>query len=88
MTDRKQEVWLQVTAGQGPSECAWAVVKVLEQIQQEAKSASLEFKMIGIELCDKRPEAYGIDHRATNPFEISEPDSRARVLDARANALL
>jgi hypothetical protein len=32
MTRRKQEVWLQVTAGQGPSECAWAVVKVLEQI--------------------------------------------------------
>ena len=49
MTDRKQEVWLQVTAGQGPSECAWAVVKVLEQIQQEAKSASLEFKTIEIE---------------------------------------
>jgi len=42
-------VWLQVTAGQGPSECAWAVVKVLEQIQQEAKSASLEFKTIEIE---------------------------------------
>ena len=49
MTDRKQEVWLQVTAGQGPSECAWAVVRVLEQIQQEAKSASLEFKTIEIE---------------------------------------
>jgi hypothetical protein len=32
MTRRKQEVWLQVTAGQGPSECAWVVVKVLEQI--------------------------------------------------------
>ncbi len=49
MTDRKQEVWLQVTAGKGPSECAWAVVKVLEQIQREAKSASLEFKTIEIE---------------------------------------
>jgi peptide chain release factor len=49
MTDRKQEVWLQVTAGQGPSECAWAVVKVLEQIQQEAISASLEFRTIEIE---------------------------------------
>ena len=49
MTRRKQEVWLQVTAGQGPSECAWAVVKILEQIQQEAKSASLEFKTIEIE---------------------------------------
>lgn len=49
MTLRKQELWLQVTAGQGPSECAWAVVKVLEQIEQEAKSASLEFRTIEIE---------------------------------------
>ncbi len=49
MSDRKQEVWLQVTAGQGPSECAWAVVKVLEEIQHEAKAASLEFKTIAIE---------------------------------------
>ncbi len=49
MTDRKSELWLQVTAGQGPSECAWVVVKVLEQIQQEAVSASLEFRAIEIE---------------------------------------
>jgi len=49
MTRRKREVWLQVTAGQGPSECAWAVVRVLEQIQQEARSASLEFRTIEIE---------------------------------------
>jgi len=49
MTGQKQQLWLQVTAGQGPSECAWVVVKVLEQIQQEAKSASLELRTIGIE---------------------------------------
>jgi len=49
MTHRQREVWLQVTAGQGPSECAWALVKVLEQIQQEAMSASLEFRTVEIE---------------------------------------
>lgn len=49
MTDPKREMWLQVTAGQGPAECAWAVVKVLEQIRQEAKSSSLEFRTIEIE---------------------------------------
>ena len=49
MTDRKQQLWLQITAGKGPPECAWAVVKVLEKIQQEAKSASVEFRTIGIE---------------------------------------
>jgi peptide chain release factor len=48
MTDRKQEVWLQVTAGQGPLECAWAVVRVLEQIQEAASLASLEFRTIEI----------------------------------------
>jgi peptide chain release factor len=49
MTDGRREHWFQVTAGRGPSECAWAVVKVLEQIQQEALSASLEFRTIEIE---------------------------------------
>ena len=49
MTNRKREIWLQITAGQGPSECAWAVVKVLERIQQEAASASLEFRTVEIE---------------------------------------
>ncbi|HYL75362.1 MAG TPA: peptide chain release factor H [Bryobacteraceae bacterium] len=49
MTHRKREVWLQITAGQGPSECAWAVVRVLEQIRQEALAATLEFKTIEIE---------------------------------------
>jgi peptide chain release factor len=49
MTRRQREVWLQVTAGYGPTECAWAVVKVLEQIQQEAISASFEFRAIDIE---------------------------------------
>jgi peptide chain release factor len=48
MTDRKQEVWLQVTAGQDPLKCAWAVVKVLEQIQREAAFASFEFRTIEI----------------------------------------
>jgi len=43
MTGGKREVWLQVTAGQGPLECAWAVVKVLNQIRREAQSAALEF---------------------------------------------
>jgi peptide chain release factor len=49
MTHRRQELWLQVTAGQGPSECAWAVVRVLQQIEQEAIAASFEFRTIEIE---------------------------------------
>jgi peptide chain release factor len=49
MRDCRQEIWLQITAGQGPAECAWTVVKVLEQIQNEARGASLEFKTLVIE---------------------------------------
>jgi peptide chain release factor len=49
MTNRPRELWLQVTAGQGPAECAWAVVRVLEQLQREALAASFEFKTVEIE---------------------------------------
>lgn len=42
------EVWMQITAGQGPAECAWAVVKVLEKIEQEARSAALEYRVVEI----------------------------------------
>ena len=32
------ELWLQISAGQGPAECAWAVVKTVEAIETEARS--------------------------------------------------
>jgi hypothetical protein len=34
---------------QGPAECAWDVVKVLEQIQKEALAVSIGFKTVEIE---------------------------------------
>lgn len=49
MMDQHRELWLQVTAGQGPAECAWAVVRILEQLQREALAASLEFRTVEIE---------------------------------------
>jgi len=49
MNGRNREVWLQITAGQGPAECAWAVVKVLDQIKRDADAAALEFRTIEIE---------------------------------------
>jgi hypothetical protein len=42
MTAARREAWLQVTAGSGPVECAWAVIKVVEKIRAEAVSAELE----------------------------------------------
>ena len=49
MKDQNRELWLHITAGQGPVECAWAVVKVLEQIHKEAVAASLQFRTVEIE---------------------------------------
>jgi peptide chain release factor len=43
------EVWLQITAGKGPEECALAVVKVLEHICVAAADAGLRAKTIQVE---------------------------------------
>jgi peptide chain release factor len=43
------EVWLQITAGKGPAECAWAVIRVLEKILEEAAASRLEAKTVEIE---------------------------------------
>jgi peptide chain release factor len=45
----QQEVWMQLTAGQGPAECSWAVMRVLEEIQKDALRASLACKVIEVE---------------------------------------
>jgi peptide chain release factor len=49
MTNENRELWLQITAGQGPVECAWAVVKVMGEIQREASAASMVWKTLEIE---------------------------------------
>ena len=43
------ERWLQITAGKGPAECAWAVVQVIERLVQEAAVAGLEAKTLELE---------------------------------------
>ena len=45
----QSELWLQITAGKGPEECALAVVKVLEQICVAAADAGLRAKTIELE---------------------------------------
>jgi protein subunit release factor B len=40
------EIWLQISAGQGPLECAWVVMKVLEKIREEAELTGLDIKAI------------------------------------------
>lgn len=43
------EIWMQITAGVGPVECAWAVVQILRTIEEHACQAGLELKTIEIE---------------------------------------
>jgi len=42
------DAWLQVTAGQGPAECAWAVVRVVEKMCAEAAAAGLEIRTLEV----------------------------------------
>lgn len=49
MNSTKREVWLHITSGQGPVECTWAVVKVLEKIMAEAADRGLKAKTIEAE---------------------------------------
>lgn len=49
MSGAKYELWLQISAGQGPAECAWAVVRTIEVIEAEARSAACAFKTVQIE---------------------------------------
>lgn len=60
MNMNEREVWLQITAGQGPVECAWAVVKVLSEIREEAEAAGLDTRTLTVE---PGPEA-GTAHSA------------------------
>ena len=46
MNTKRREVWLHITSGQGPVECAWVVVKVLEKLLEEAAVAGLNAKTI------------------------------------------
>jgi len=38
--------WLQITAGQGPDECAWVVGRVLDQLRREAQDAGCEIRLL------------------------------------------
>ena len=49
MSEPTQEMWLQITAGQGPVECAWAVMQVVRRIVEEAGAAGLQCRAIEIE---------------------------------------
>ena len=46
MKQKNEEYWLQITSGQGPDECAFAVKKVSERVMLEAKNSNIEARVI------------------------------------------
>ncbi len=45
----RHEVWLQVSAGHGPAECAWAVCKVVERMQRDVVGSHLKIQTLHVE---------------------------------------
>jgi len=43
------EAWLQVSAGSGPAECAWAVLQVVEKLKEECRAAGIEARVLEVE---------------------------------------
>ncbi|MGV3524926.1 MAG: peptide chain release factor H [Candidatus Sericytochromatia bacterium] len=41
--------WLQISAGQGPAECAWVVAQLAERLQREAAAAGLSAQVLEAE---------------------------------------
>ena len=60
MIEPKREVLLQITAGQGPAECAWAVVRTLQELLKEAAQAGFAVRMVDVEQGPEDGTAYSV----------------------------
>ncbi len=49
MSEPLQELLLQITAGNGPVECAWAVMRTTKKLLKEAKQNGFRSRLIEIE---------------------------------------
>lgn len=47
-TKQHRECWLQISAGKGPAECAWAVLKVIGVITREAEAQGLTVRTLEV----------------------------------------
>lgn len=54
MKKLKEVVWLQITAGQGPKECAWVVAQLCKKILVEAKNCLLTLQLVECLAFDKK----------------------------------
>jgi peptide chain release factor len=53
-------VWLQISAGRGPIECARAVMKIVGEMRKEAEAAGLDIKAIAVEPGPEPNTAYSV----------------------------
>jgi peptide chain release factor len=60
MIEPKREVLLQITAGQGPAECAWAVVRTLQELLKEAAQAGFAVMTVDVEQGPEDGTAYSV----------------------------
>ena len=58
MIEPKRAVLLQITAGQGPAECAWAVVRTLQELLKEAAQAGFAVTTVDVQQGPKDGTAY------------------------------
>src|SRR5215831_16591629 len=70
MNAERREVWIQITAGQGPMECAWAVVKVLCKPKQEASASGYDVRTLHIEPGPEAGTAYSALVSVSGPVQL------------------
>ena len=57
MTEKNQELWIQISSGQGPEECALAVRKVFENLSKVALNSGLNLEILD-STSGRKPRAY------------------------------
>ncbi|NEX23480.1 peptide chain release factor H [Thiorhodococcus mannitoliphagus] len=68
-------LWLQVSAGRCPAECAWVVGRLVPRLLEELSARGL-----AVEEIDRTPGAHGGDARSVL-LRVSGPEAQARVAD-------
>jgi len=66
--EAKREVLLQITAGQGPAECVWAVVRTLQELLKDAAQVGFAVTMVHVKQGPENGTAYSVLVSAQSPF--------------------
>jgi peptide chain release factor len=70
----QRQYWLQLSAGQGPAECAWAVVEILRRLSEDAEASG-----IAMEILECVPDETGRGAKTALLRLEGDPDTEAFV---------